>query len=239
MIEANAEVNVDAQEIAKFDRIANRWWDASGDFKPLHQLNPVRSNFIDLHAQVAEKRLLDVGCGGGLLSEAMASRGAIVTGIDMAEEPLSVARLHAKESQLDIEYLQSTVEALAEERPTRYDVITCLEMIEHVPDPVSIIHSCQKLLKPGGHLFISTLNRTAKGYALGVLAAEYILQWLPKGTHDYKKFIRPSELAAWARNEGLALQHLVGMVYNPLQKNFSISENDIDVNYIAHFLKPE
>lgn len=231
--------NVDDGEIAKFERMANRWWDPHGEFKPLHKMNPVRANYIDLHAQVAEKRLLDVGCGGGLLSEAMAQRGAYVTAIDMGETPLEVARLHAQNNQLDIDYQHSSAEAFALQHPHEYDVITCLELLEHVPDPESVINACAKMLKPGGHAFFSTINRTAKAYALTVIGAEYVLKWLPKGTHEYKKFIRPSELARWARAAGMRVSDVAGITYNPLTTDFAINPRDVDANYIMHCHKPD
>lgn len=231
--------NVDAGEIAKFERMANRWWDPHGDFKPLHQMNPVRANYIDLKAQVAEKKLLDIGCGGGLLSEAMAQRGAYVMGIDMGEAPLEVARMHAEAGGLSIDYRKITAEQLAEEIPGQFDVVTCLEMLEHVPDPAGVIEACTALVKPGGHVFFSTLNRTPKAYLMAVLGAEYVLRWLPKGTHDYKKFIRPSELAAWSRQTGLLVRDLTGIVYNPLTQTFRTGDGDVDVNYIMHLQKPE
>jgi 2-polyprenyl-6-hydroxyphenyl methylase/3-demethylubiquinone-9 3-methyltransferase len=220
-----ASANVDAGEIAKFERMANRWWDPEGDFKPLHQMNPVRANYIDLKAKVAEKNLLDVGCGGGLLTETMAQRGAFVTGIDMGEAPLDVARLHAEAGGLSIDYRRITAEQLAAQSPEQFDVVTCLEMLEHVPDPAQVIRACYTLIKPGGQVFFSTLNRTPKAYLMAVLGAEYVLRWLPRGTHDYKKFIRPSELGAWSRQAGLQVCDLAGIV--------------VDVNYIMHLQKPE
>lgn len=231
-------INVDSGEIAKFERLASRWWDPHGEFKPLHQMNPVRANYIDLHAQVAEKRLLDIGCGGGLLSEAMAQRGADVTAIDMGEAPLEVARLHAQQSQLNIDYQQASAEVFALQHQQDFEVITCLEMLEHVPDPESVIRACASMLKPGGHAFFSTINRTPKAYALTVLGAEYLLRWLPKGTHEYKKFIRPSELARWARSAGLNVREVSGISYNPFSKNFAINPRDVDANYIMHCHKP-
>ncbi len=236
---SSASANVDAGEIAKFERMANRWWDPQGDFKPLHQMNPVRANYIDLKARVAEKKLLDIGCGGGLLSEAMAQRGALVTGIDMGEAPLEVARLHAEASGLTIDYRRTTAEALAAEAPQQFDVVTCLEMLEHVPDPAQVINACFALVKPGGHVFFSTLNRTPKAYLMAVLGAEYVLRWLPRGTHEYKKFIRPSELAAWSRQAGLLVRDLTGIVYNPFNQTFRTVAGDVDVNYIMHLQKPE
>lgn len=236
---SSTSANVDAGEIAKFERMANRWWDPQGDFKPLHQMNPVRANYIDLKAKVAEKKLLDIGCGGGLLSEAMAQRGALVTGIDMGEAPLEVARLHADSSDLTIDYRRATAEQLAAEAPEQFDVVTCLEMLEHVPDPAQVINACFALVKPGGHVFFSTLNRTPKAYLMAVLGAEYVLRWLPRGTHEYKKFIRPSELAAWSRQAGLQVRDIAGIVYNPFNQTFRTVVGDVDVNYIMHLQKPE
>ena len=233
------QANVDEDEIAKFERMANRWWDPNGEFKPLHDINPIRANYIDSLSPVAEKTLIDVGCGGGILSEAMAQRGAKVTGLDMGEAPLEVARLHALESSLKIEYTQSTAEAHAEQNPAQYDIVTCLEMLEHVPTPSQTIRACSELVKPGGDVFFSTINRNPKAYGMAILGAEYLLKWLPKGTHDYKKFIRPSELAQWIRAAGLELKDVCGLVYNPLTKQFKLSAHDVDVNYIVHAVKPE
>lgn len=233
------QTNVDPSEIAKFERMANRWWDEHGDFKPLHQMNPVRANYIDLKARVAGKTLLDVGCGGGLLSEAMAQRGAMVTGIDMGEAPLEVARLHSQSNGLTITYRQCTAEQMAAEFPEHFDVVTCLEMLEHVPDPAQVVRACAALVKPGGQVFFSTINRTAKAYLMAVLGAEYVLQWLPKGTHEYKKFIQPSELATWCRTSGLLVTDLAGLVYNPFSRNFRIAHGDVDVNYIMCLQKPD
>lgn len=229
--------NVDIAEIAKFERMASRWWDREGEFKPLHDLNPVRANYIDGIAIVAEKTLLDIGCGGGILSEAMAQRGALVTGIDMGEDPLVIARLHAKESHLNIHYVKSTAEDFASEHASAFDIVTCLEMLEHVPDPHSILSAAYTLLKPGGDCFVSTINRTPKAYGLAIVGAEYLLKWLPKGTHDYKKFIRPAELGAWARSAGFNLCDIKGFVYNPINKKYSLSESDVHVNYIVHLKK--
>lgn len=231
--------NVDPGEVAKFERMANRWWDPQGEFKPLHQINPLRANYIDLRARVAGKTLLDVGCGGGLLSEAMAQRGATVTGIDMGAGPLTVARLHARESRLTIDYQQLAAEDLALSQPAAFDVVTCLEVLEHVPEPASLINACATLVKPGGHLFFSTINRTPKAYALAVIGAEYVLRWVPKGTHEYEKFIRPSELAGWARQAGLTMQDISGIVYNPLTRRFKLEPRDVAVNYIVHLTRPD
>lgn len=231
--------NVDPGEVAKFERMANRWWDPEGEFKPLHQINPLRANYIDLRARVAGKTLVDVGCGGGLLSEAMAQRGATVTGIDMGAGPLIVARLHARESRLTIDYQQLAAEDLALTQPAAFDVVTCLEVLEHVPDPASLVAACAALVKPGGHLFFSTINRTPRAYALAVIGAEYLLRWVPKGTHEYAKFIRPSELAGWARQSGLALMDISGIVYNPLTRRFKLDPKDVAVNYIVHLTRPK
>ena len=230
--------NLDESEIAKFDRIANTWWDLNGEFKPLHDMNPLRANYIDEHSGVAGKKLLDVGCGGGILCEAMAQRGARVTGIDMADTPLEVARLHALESNTKIDYIKSTAENFAEKFPAGFDIVTCLEMLEHVPDPASVIQACARLVKPGGHVFFSTINRNPKAYALAVLGAEYLLKLLPRGTHDYKKFIRPSELAKWLREAKLEMIEITGIAYNPITKKFRLDRRDVDVNYLVYARKP-
>jgi len=232
-----ATTNVDPSEIAKFERMASRWWDLEGDFKPLHEINPLRANFIDERATVAGKQLLDIGCGGGILCEAMAQRGATVTGIDMGQAPLEVAKLHRLESALDIDYQQNTAEAFADAHPEQFDVVCCLEMLEHVPDPSAIIRACAELTRPGGDIFFSTINRNPKSYLFAILGAEYILKMLPKGTHEYKKFIRPSELCQWVRQAGLQLGDMTGMTYNPITKHYRLNPKDIDVNYIIHAKK--
>ena len=229
--------NVDPAEIAKFEALAARWWDPNSEFKPLHEINPLRANWIDGFSSVKGKSLLDVGCGGGLLTEAMAWRGASVKGIDMGEAPLSVARLHQLESGLDIDYEKTTAEQLAADSPGAFDVVTCLEMLEHVPDPSAIVAACQKLVKPDGEVLFSTINRNPKSYLFAIIGAEYILNLLPRGTHEYAKFIRPSELAGWAREAGLSLKEQRGMTYNLLTKRYSLGQ-DLDVNYLAHYHRP-
>lgn len=229
-------INADAGELAKFERTASRWWDEEGEFKPLHQMNPVRANFIDRNAKVASKKLLDVGCGGGLLSEAMAQRGADVTGIDMGSAPLDVARLHAAESKLDINYLQTTAESHAESKAGYYDVVSCLEMLEHVPDPQSVIRACAHLCQDGGDLFFSTLNRTPQAYLIAVLGAEYVANLLPRGTHDYAKFITPAELSRACRQAGLEVKRITGLGYNLLTQQFKESPR-ASINYIIHARK--
>ncbi|MFT0211118.1 bifunctional 2-polyprenyl-6-hydroxyphenol methylase/3-demethylubiquinol 3-O-methyltransferase UbiG [Pseudomonas sp. F1_0610] len=229
--------NVDQAEIAKFEALAHRWWDRESEFKPLHDINPLRVNWIDQRASLAGKKVLDVGCGGGILSEAMAHRGAQVTGIDMGEAPLSVARLHQLESNLTIDYRQITAENLAVEMPEQFDVVTCLEMLEHVPDPASVIRSCFELVKPGGQVFFSTISRNTKAYLMAVIGAEYIMQMIPRGTHDYKKFIRPSELGAWCRDVGLTVTDMTGLTYNPISKNYKLVASDVDVNYMIATVK--
>ena len=229
--------NVDAAEIAKFEKLASRWWDKNSEFKPLHDINPLRVGFIDSKVNLVGKRVVDIGCGGGILSEAMAYRGANVTGIDMGEAPLGVARLHLFESKLDINYQKISAEEFAAQNPGSFEVVTCLEMLEHVPDPAAIIKSCYDLLKPGGDLFVSTINRNPKAWLFAVVGAEYVLRMLPRGTHDYRKFIRPSELAQWARQTGFVMGELTGMTYNPFTRSYSLGR-DVDVNYLVHLQKP-
>jgi 2-polyprenyl-6-hydroxyphenyl methylase/3-demethylubiquinone-9 3-methyltransferase len=230
--------NVDHAEIAKFEELAHRWWDRHSEFKPLHDINPLRANFVDEHSPVAGKRVLDVGCGGGILAEALAQRGGRVTGIDMGEAPLAVARLHQLESGVSVDYRKIPAEQLAAEEPGQYDIVTCMEMLEHVPDPGSIVQACATLCKPGGHLYFSTLNRNPKSYLFAIVGAEFVLKLLPKGTHDYAKFIRPSELAEWLRCANLNLQRMTGMVYNPLTQRYRLDPRDVDVNYLMHATKP-
>lgn len=232
-------VNVDFGEVSKFDAIASRWWDPSGDFAPLHAINPLRLDFIEQRVGgLRGAKVVDVGCGGGLLSEGMAVRGADVLGIDMAGSALEVASLHALETGVELDYQQITVEELAEKRAGEFDVVTCLEMLEHVPDPASVVTACATLVKPGGHVVFSTLNRNPRSYLFAIIAAEYLLRMLPKGTHDYSQFIRPSELASWGRPAGLVLQELQGISYNPLSRQYRLGQ-DINVNYLAHFRRSE
>ena len=229
--------NVDAAEIAKFEALASRWWDKTSEFKPLHDINPLRANYIDMRSPVAQRKVVDVGCGGGILAEALAHRGAEVTGIDMGEAPLAVARLHALETGAQVDYRCITAEDLAEQATGSYDIVTCLEMLEHVPDPSSVVNACAKLVKPGGDVYFSTINRNPKAYAFAILGAEYMLRLLPKGTHEYSKFIRPAELAKWMRESKLELQDTTGMTYNPLTKSYKLNPNDVSVNYLLHAKK--
>ncbi|KXB28893.1 bifunctional 3-demethylubiquinone 3-O-methyltransferase/2-octaprenyl-6-hydroxy phenol methylase [Dechloromonas denitrificans] len=224
-------LNADPAELEKFGDLAHRWWDPNSEFKPLHEINPLRLDWIDRHVGLAGKNVLDVGCGGGLLSEGMATRGANVTGIDLSEKPLGVARLHLLESGQKVDYRKIAVEQLAEEMPGAFDAVTCLEMLEHVPNPSSVVAACARLVKPGGQVFFSTLNRNPKSYLFAVIGAEYVLQMLPKGTHDYAKFIKPSELARWSKLAGLEPDELIGMSYNPLSKQYSLGR-DTSVNYL-------
>ena len=227
---ATLQENSDPAELAKFGELAHRWWDPQGEFRPLHELNPLRLGWIDGLAPLAGRRVLDVGCGGGILSEAMARLGATVTGIDLSEKPLRVAQLHLLESGLDVEYLGISAEEMAEKNPGTFDVVTCMELLEHVPDPASTVAACAKLIKPGGRVFFSTINRNPKAYAFAVIGAEYLLKMLPKGTHDYARFIKPSELSHWCRDAGLEPLELKGMTYNPVTNQYRLGE-DCDVNY--------
>jgi len=231
---STARENVDPAEVAKFDSLASRWWDTDGEFRSLHEINPLRLDWIRQHVELSGKKIVDIGCGGGILAESMAQAGAVVTGIDMAEGPLAVARLHQHESGAEVDYRQATAEELAAEAPGSFDIVTCLEMLEHVPDPSEVIRSCAELVKHGGHVFFSTINRNPKSFALAIVGAEYVLKLLPAGTHEYQKFIRPSELDSWARPAGLSLKDSIGMHYNPLTKEYSLGEN-LDVNYLMHF----
>ena len=229
--------NIDPAEIKKFEDLASRWWDKQGEFKPLHEMNPLRLSFINTGSPLENKAVCDIGCGGGILSESMALCGAIVTGSDMGKAPLSVARLHALESELDIDYQQITAEDMAQQKPSSFDVITCMEMLEHVPDPASVISACFTLVKPGGSVYFSTINRNPKSYLFAIVGAEYMMKLLPRGTHDFSKFIKPSELDEWARSAGLELVNLKGISYNPFTSLFSQSQN-VDVNYMVHYKRP-
>lgn len=230
--------NVDRAEIAKFDALASRWWDPEGDFRPLHEINPLRLDYIRQRASLAGANVLDIGCGGGILAEAMATAGANVTGIDMADRPLSVARLHMHESGVTVDYQQTTAEALAVEKPGAFDTVTCLEMLEHVPSPSDVVSAARDLVRPGGNVFLSTINRTAKSFAFAIVGAEYVLRLLPAGTHEYEKFIRPSELEEWARAAGLEMQNSIGMHYNPFTGEYRLGPG-LDVNYLMHFKRAE
>lgn len=224
--------NVDHAEIGKFEELAARWWDPNSEFKPLHDINPLRLDYIDRAAALSGKEVLDVGCGGGILSEGMVRLGAKVTGIDMGERPLQVAELHTLESGVQVDYRRVPVEDLAAESPARFDVVTCMEMLEHVPEPASVIMACARLVKPGGFVFFSTLNRNLKSYLLAIIGVEYILGMLPRGTHDYGRFIKPSELDAWVRAAGMRTQDITGMTYNPLTDTYRLADRDPDVNYL-------
>ena len=228
--------NFDAAELNKFSELAHKWWDKTSEFKPLHEINPLRLNYIDNVASLKDKTVLDVGCGGGILSESMAEKGAKVTGIDLGEKALKVAQLHSLDSGVTVDYQLIAAEQLAEQQPASFDVVTCLEMLEHVPDPASVVVACAKLVKPGGHVFFSTINRNPKAYLFAVIGAEYVLNMLPRGTHDYAKFIKPSELASWMRSADLSLVGQTGMSYNPLTKHYWL-DSDVSVNYLMHCIK--
>ncbi|MCP4408280.1 MAG: bifunctional 2-polyprenyl-6-hydroxyphenol methylase/3-demethylubiquinol 3-O-methyltransferase UbiG [Gammaproteobacteria bacterium] len=230
------DTNFDPAEIAKFEELAHRWWDSESEFKPLHDINPLRLNYIDTRAPLAGKKVLDVGCGGGILAESMAVMGAQVTGIDLGEAPLSVAKLHLLESNVQVDYQHISAEAMAEDQPQSYDIITCMEMLEHVPDPSITVSSCATMLKPEGQLFFSTLNRNPKSFLFAILGAEYLLRLLPKGTHEYAKFIRPSELSRWIRQVDLEVRDITGLIYNPITHHYRL-DDDTDVNYLLHARK--
>jgi 2-polyprenyl-6-hydroxyphenyl methylase/3-demethylubiquinone-9 3-methyltransferase len=226
-------VNIDRREIDKFDALADRWWDPEGDFRPLHDINPARVDYIASRVALDGARVLDIGCGGGILAESLARHGATVSAIDMAEAPLAVAKLHRIKSGLEVDYRRATAEQEAAAAPASYDLVTCLEMLEHVPEPASVIDACARLVKPGGHLVFSTINRNPKSFLMAIVGAEYVLRILPRGTHEYDKLIRPSELCAWARNAGLAVEDLTGMHYNPLTRNCTLGGN-VHVNYMVY-----
>jgi len=230
-------VNVDPAEISKFSELAHRWWDPTSEFRPLHEINPLRLDYIDRHAKLAGKNIIDVGCGGGILAEAMAECGARVTGIDLGDRALKVAQLHLLESGAEVDYRLVAVEQIAQDEPASYDIVTCMELLEHVPDPRSTVQACARLLRPGGHAFFSTLNRNAKSYLFAIIGAEYILRLLPRGTHDYAKFLKPSELASMCRESGLEIAGIVGMTYNPLTQRYALGK-DTDVNYIMQCRTP-
>ncbi len=229
-------INADPQELAKFSDLAHRWWDPHGEFKPLHDINPLRLDWIDERAGLAGKKVLDVGCGGGILAESMARRGAQVTGIDLAGKALRVAELHLHESGLAIDYQVTNAHDLAKSRAGEFDVVTCMELLEHLPDPAAMVGACARLVRPGGQVFFSTINRNPKAYLFAVIGAEYLLRLLPRGTHDYGRFIKPSELTRWARAEGLRPAELTGMTYQPLTKQYRLEPN-VDVNYLLHCVR--
>ena len=229
--------NVDQEEIAKFEALANDWWNPEGAFKPLHDINPLRLNYIDLRTGLRNKFVVDIGCGGGILSHAMALRGANVTGIDAGKIPIEIARLHSQHTHVPVHYLQTTAEMLAQDYLHHFDVVTCLEMLEHVPDPYSVIGACMRLLKPEGHLFLSTINKTAKSWLFAIIGAEYILKLLPKGTHNWKKFIAPHALATMCRAHALHIKNITGMTYNPLTKTYRLNQHDLNVNYLIYAVK--
>lgn len=230
-------INVDFDEIEKFEKVASQWWDLTGDFKPLHQVNPLRRQFIIQHVEnIFDKKIIDVGCGGGILSESLAKLGANVTGIDMGEEPLNIAKLHSLESKINVDYQKITAEEKALECPETFDIVTCMEMLEHVPDPASIIAACASMVKPNGYVFFSTLNKTIMSYLLAIVAAEKVLKIVPDGTHDHKSFIRPSTLISWAEDNNLKCIDTAGIHYNPLTENHKLTSK-LDVNYILCFQK--
>jgi 2-polyprenyl-6-hydroxyphenyl methylase / 3-demethylubiquinone-9 3-methyltransferase len=231
-------LNADAAELAKFSALAAKWWDPNSEFRPLHQINPLRLEWINSLATLAGKRVVDIGCGGGILTEAMASKGATALGVDLAEKSLKVAKLHALQSKANVAYETIAAEDLAKREPAGFDVVTCMEMLEHVPDPASIIQACADLVKPGGWVFFSTLNRNPKSFLFAIVGAEYVLNLLPKGTHDFNKFIKPSELARAARDAGLIQRSSRGMLYNPLTKVYKLDDHDISVNYMMAWQKP-
>jgi 2-polyprenyl-6-hydroxyphenyl methylase/3-demethylubiquinone-9 3-methyltransferase len=228
--------NADPAELEKFSRLAHRWWDPHGEFRPLHEINPLRLDWIARHAPLAGAAVVDVGCGGGILAESMAARGARVTGIDLSEKALRVAELHLLESRLAVSYEKISVEEFADRHPAQFDVVTCMELLEHVPEPASMVAACARLVRPGGRVFFSTINRNPKAYLFAVIGAEYVLGLLPKGTHDYLKFIKPSELARWTREAGLRTEELLGMTYNPLSKIYRLGP-DCDVNYLVRCVR--
>ena len=232
-LNADTPLNADESELQKFGDLAHKWWDKNSEFKPLHEINPLRLNWIDKLTSLKGRKVLDVGCGGGILSESMYFKGAEVTGIDLGEKALNVAKLHQLESGAKVNYQYISVEKLAEEQPASFDVVTCMEMLEHVPDPAAIVAACAKLVKPGGSVFFSTINRHPKSYLFAVIGAEYLLNMLPKGTHDYAKFIKPSELSTWARQADLNMAGMRGMSYNPITKYYSLGD-DVSVNYMMH-----
>lgn len=228
--------NFDKNELAKFESLAYRWWDKESEFKPLHEINPLRLNFINKISPLKDKKVLDIGCGGGILTESMVKNGALVKGIDLGEAPLAVAKIHAKEQNLEIDYEEISAESLANNQPETYDIITCMEMLEHVPNPAAIVEACAKLAKPNGHIFFSTINRNLKSFFFAIIGAEYVLNLLPKGTHEYEKLIRPSELDRWIRASSMNTEDIVGMSYNPFNKSYSLT-SDISVNFILHATK--
>lgn len=228
--------NIDPAEIAKFSELASHWWDTHGEMKSLHDINPLRLEYIDQHTPLNGKKVVDIGCGGGILSESMDKKGAHVTGLDMSQQAIQVAKLHQHESGTHVDYFVSTAEDFAAKHPGKFDIVTCLEMLEHVPDPSSIVRACAALVKPGGSVFFSTLNRNMKSYLFAIIGAEYVLNIIPKNTHDYAKFIRPSELSDWTRKSGLIIKNMTGLTYNPLNKTYKLCP-DISVNYLVHLTK--